>query len=449
MIQLSFPTKKLKEYIKRVNVKLKDTNYNQDDLTVYGVTNTEGITITGNQTSEDLSNYIVLKENQLAYNPYRVNVGSIGLAPKGLLGLVSPAYIVFETTEELSAEFLYYYLKSSLGVNLIKWYGDRGGVRSALRYNDLCEIDIPDLNLNQQMSVLKKMKEANTEIDEFNNEVHCQEQLISKLRQSILQEAVQGKLAPQDPNDEPASLLLQKIKEEKERLIKEGKIKKEKPLPPISEDEIPYELPKGWELVYINDIAFVTKLAGFEYTKYLSTAISNKGDVPIIRAQNIKMNKFIENTEEFISYDLSEKLNRSAVYKKCLLMTFIGAGIGEVAIFDKNTRFHLAPNVAKIEIFNNFSFNIDEKYILYYLMSEIGQNDIFRFQKATAQPSLSMETIRKVRTPIPPLNEQKRIVEKVDQLMALCDELEKNIEQSKKDSELLMQSVLQEAFKEA
>ena len=73
-----------------------------------------------------MGNYIVLKENQLAYNPYRVNVGSIGLAPKGLLGLVSPAYIVFETTEELSAEFLYYYLKSSLGVNLIKWYGDRG-----------------------------------------------------------------------------------------------------------------------------------------------------------------------------------------------------------------------------------------------------------------------------------------------------------------------------------
>ena len=79
-------------------------------------------------------------------------------------------------------------------------------------------------------------------------------------------------------------------------------------------------------------------------------------------------------------------------------------------------------------------------------MSEIGQNEIFRFQKATAQPSLSMETIRKVRIPIPPLNEQKRIVEKVDQLMALCDELEKNIEQAKKDSELLMQSVLREAF---
>ncbi|WP_213996912.1 restriction endonuclease subunit S [Tepidanaerobacter syntrophicus] len=449
MIQLSFPTKKLKEYIKRVNVKLKDTNYNQDDLTVYGVTNTEGITITGNQTSEDLGNYIVLKENQLAYNPYRVNVGSIGLAPKGLLGLVSPAYTVFETTEELSAEFLYYYLKSSLGVNLIKWYGDRGGVRSALRYNDLCEIDIPDLNLNQQMSVLKKMKEVNTEIDEFNNEVHCQEQLISKLRKNILQEAVQGKLVPQDPNAEPASVLLERIKEEKERLIKEGKIKKGKPLPPIAEDEIPYELPKGWEWVYINDIAFVTKLAGFEYTKYLSTAISESGDVPIIRAQNIKMNKFIENANEFISYDLSEKLSRSAVYKKCLLMTFIGAGIGEVVIFNKNNRFHLAPNVAKIEIFNNFSFNIDEKYILYYLMSESGQNEIFRFQKATAQPSLSMDTIRKVRIPIPPLSEQKRIVQKVDQLMALCNELEKNIEQSKKDSELLMQSVLQEAFKEA
>lgn len=448
MLQLSFPTKKLKGYIKRINIKLRDTSHKQENLTVYGVTNKDGITITGIQASEDLSNYLMLLENQFAYNPYRINVGSLGLAPKGLIGLVSPAYIIFETTEELNSEFLYYYLKSSLGLNLIKWYGDRGGVRSALGYNDLCNIDIPDLSLEQQIILLNKMKEINVGLDEFSNEICYQEEYISKLRQSILQEAVQGKIVPQDPNDEPASVLLERIKDEKEKLIKEGKLKKEKPLPPIAEDEIPYELPKGWEWAYINEVAFVTKLAGFEYTKYLSTAISNSGKIPIIRAQNIKMNRFIDNNSEFISTELSVKLNRSALYKKCILMTFIGAGIGEVAIFDKSNRYHLAPNVAKIEIFNNYSTNIEEKYALYYFMSEIGQKDIFRFLKATAQPSLSMETIRKVRVPIPPLDEQIRIIQKVDQFMSLCDELEKSIEQSKKQSELLMQSFLQEAFKE-
>jgi len=447
MIQLSFPTKKLKEYIKRVNVKLKDTNYNQDDLTVYGVTNTEGITITGNQTSEDLSNYIVLKENQLAYNPYRVNVGSIGLAPKGLLGLVSPAYIVFETTEELSAEFLYYYLKSSLGVNLIKWYGDRGGVRSALRYNDLCEIDIPDLNLNQQMSVLKKMKEANTEIDEFNNEVHCQEQLISKLRQSILQEAVQGKLVPQDPNDEPASVLLERIKEEKERLIKEGKIKKEKPLPPISEDEIPYELPNGWKWARLGEVLYSTE-AG-KSPNCVDNPV-NGDEWGVIKTTAIQKNAFLENENKILPKDFPLR-DKYKININDVLITRAGPKnrVGIVCCVNELTKnLILSDKTVRLTLSNDL---ISHKYISLALNSKPIRP--FIEQKMTgmaeSQVNISQNDMRNFPIPIPPLNEQKRIVEKVDQLMALCDELEKNIEQSKKDSELLMQSILQEAFKEA
>jgi type I restriction enzyme S subunit len=439
MIQLSFPTKKLKKYIKRVNVKLKDTNYNQHDLTVYGVTNTEGITITGNQTSEDLGNYIVLKENQLAYNPYRVNVGSIGLAPKGLLGLVSPAYIVFETTEELSAEFLYYYLKSSLGVNLIKWYGDRGGVRSALRYNDLCEIDIPDLNLNQQMSVLKKMKEVNAEIEEFNNEVHCQEQLISKLRQSILQEAVQGKLVPQDPNDEPASILLERIKEEKERLVKEGKIKKEKPLPPISEDEIPYELPEGWEWCRLQE-AIDVRDGTHDTPKYVES-----GGYPLVTGKDFYSGKLEFSQTKYISKEDYEKIIlRSKVDRGDILFSMIGGNIGSMVIFEEDIEIAI-KNVALFKKY--YEGSVDNKYLFYFLKANI--NNIKTLSKGGAQPFVSLNILRNYLFALPPFEEQKRIVEKVDQLMALCDELEKNTEQSKKDSELLMQSVLQEAFKGA
>ncbi len=434
MIQLSFPTKKLKKYIKRVNIKLKDTNYNQNDLTVYGVTNTEGITITGNQTSEDLSNYIILKENQLAYNPYRVNVGSIGLAPKGFIGLVSPAYVVFETTEELSAEFLYYYLKSSLGINLIKWYGDRGGVRSALRYNDLCEIDIPDLTLNQQISLLNKMKKLNTEIEGFNNEVHYQEQLISKLRQSILQEAVQGKLVPQDPNDEPASVLLERIKEEKERLIKEGKIKKEKPLPPITEDEIPYELPKGWEWVRLGEIG----ISNIGLT-YKPTDIGSKG-IPVLRANNIKNGKIDYNDLILVDKKVSENL----LVKKDDILICVRSGskalVGKAALIEKeNMTFGAFMAVYR---------SCCNKYIHKFINSSLFRQQLDGANTTTIN-QITQNMLKNIIFPLPPLNEQKRIVEKVDQLIALCDELEKNIEQSKKDSELLMQSVLQEAFKEA
>ncbi len=82
---------------------------------------------------------------------------------------------------------------------------------------------------------------------------------ISDLRKSILQYAVQGKLIPQDKNDEPASILLKRIKKEKEELIKQGKIKKEKPLPPITPDEVPYELPQGWEWVRLGEVCDVVK----------------------------------------------------------------------------------------------------------------------------------------------------------------------------------------------
>jgi len=441
MIKLSFPTKKLKKYIKRVNIKLKDTNYNQNELTVYGVTNTEGITITGNPTSDDLSNYIVLRENQLVYNPYRVNVGSIGLATKGLIGLVSPAYIVFEATEELNAEFLYYYLKSSLGIKLIKWYGDRGGVRSALRYEDLCEIDIPDLNLMQQVSVLNKMKEVDKEIENFNNEVSYQKQLISKLRQSTLQEAVQGKLVPQDPNDEPASVLLEKLNEEKEKFIKEGKIKREKPLPPITDDEIPYDLPKGWEWVRLGSISDIstgcTPLKSNE-SYYLG------GKIPWCTS-TVTGNEYVSEANNYITNKALEECNLKLYPVGTLIMAMYGQGKTRGQITELLIETTINQACAAVILMSN---EIEHrKYVKMFLKRVY--NDIRSLAEGGAQPNINLVKVKKLVLPLPPLNEQKRIVEKVDQLMALCDELEKNIQQSKKDSEMLMQSVLQEAFKEA
>jgi type I restriction enzyme S subunit len=132
--------------------------------------------------------------------------------------------------------------------------------------------------------------------------------------------------------------------------------------------------------------------------------------------------------------------------KPSLLVTFIGAGIGDVAIFDKPNRWHLAPNVAKLEPFNENNERIDIKYLLYYLVSKIGQSELFKFWKATAQPSLSMGTIRQAIVTLPPLAEQKRIVKKVDQLMNLCNELELRVKENQNNSELLMEAVLKEAF---
>ena len=197
----------------------------------------------------------------------------------------------------------------------------------------------------------------------------------------------------------------------------------------------PYELPEGWVWTTIEELFFVTKLAGFEYTDCLTKdSISRNNEVPIVRAQNVRMGSFVENANEAISEALSLQLERSALIKKCLLMTFIGAGIGDTCIFPALKRCHLAPNVAKIEPYSN---EIDLKYALYYLMSDLGQLGVRGISKSTAQPSLSMATIRGMDLALPPLAEQYHIVAEIEKWFALIDQ----IEQSKAD----LQTVIKQA----
>ncbi|MDB8976433.1 restriction endonuclease subunit S [Parabacteroides merdae] len=181
-------------------------------------------------------------------------------------------------------------------------------------------------------------------------------------------------------------------------------------------------MPESWVWTNIEELFFVTKLAGFEYTDYFTKdTISSNNEVPIVRAQNVRMGYFVENTNEAISEALSQQLERSALTKECLLMTFIGAGIGDTCIFPALKRCHLAPNVAKIEPYSN---KIDLKYGLYYLMSDLGQLGVRGISKSTAQPSLSMATIRSLDVALPPLTEQYRIVAEIEKWFELIDQIE-------------------------
>ena len=214
------------------------------------------------------------------------------------------------------------------------------------------------------------------------------------------------------------------------------------------DEEIPFEIPQGWEWERIGNVFFVTKLAGFEYTKFFTKeALSASNPIPIVRAQNVRMGFFEENKNEAISEMLSNQLKRSALNKKCLLMTFIGAGIGDTCIFPAERKNHLAPNVAKIEPLDD-SISLD--YAVFALMSPCGQRGVNAIKKSTAQPSLSMETIRKLLIPIPPLKEQKCISLKLSEALPLVEKYSKvQEEQNQLNVEiqyLLKKSILQEAI---
>lgn len=445
MKKLSFPTVKLGNFICEVKEKVKNADLSQENFTIYGVTNTDGITVTNNKASDDLSNYTVLRENQFAYNPYRVNVGSIGLSSPGTFGAVSPAYIVFETNGQINNEFLLYYLKSSLGINLIKWYGDRGGVRSALRFSDLKKIDFPDITLEQQNKLLIKIKRLDELLYDMNKNLSVDK--IADLRQSILQQAVEGKLCKQDPNDEPASVLLKKIKAEKERLIAEKKIKKQKPLPPISEEEKPFDLPKGWEWCRLGEICQF--LGGFAYKSNRYSKMSNN---LVIRLGNVKNDKLLAETNPVYIDDLYAK--ETDQYKLSIgdiLVTMTGTR-GKRDYFyshcitsDDLSFYNLFLN-QRVGCLRSIAF-VQPSYLVKFLKSKTVLDYIFATETGTAnQGNIGAGSITMIPLPIAPLEEQRRIVEKINALFLLCNELENSIFDSQTYSSQLMEAVLKEAF---
>ena len=320
-----------------------------------------------------------------------------------------------------------------------------GDTKSAIKGNTLNSdsldaLLIPLPPIMEQKRIFDKLHELTTPLLDYG----AAEQKVTelnvnfpeRLKKSILQEAVQGKLVSQDPSDEPAETLLERIRAEKQRLIKEGKIKKDKHESVIFrrdnshyekldgverciDDELPFDIPESWAWVYLGNISFVTKLAGFEYTKYIAPALTSYG-IPLFKGKNIQSGKLIERFEGFIPETVSDELWRSQLSKRCLLTPYVGS-IGNVAVFPGTYKAHLGSNVGKIEPYSDNGVLIE--YILYFLRSAPGYEQLTKYKKATAQESISIEAIRNVLMPIPPLNEQERIVSAIDTVLSKVQKL--------------------------
>lgn len=381
----------------------------------YVFSSEEKITVKGLNSSSAK----VFPKNTILYTIF-ATIGTVGIL--GIEAATNQAVAGITFYGEYCLDYMYYVL---VGLKDILVSKGKGMAQMNINQTILKNTPIPLPPLAEQERIVAKIEELMPLVEEYGK---AEEQLTKlnaefpdKLRKSILQQAVQGKLTERDPADEPASELIKRIKTEKEALMKSGKIKKEKTLPEITEDEKPFDIPDTWEWSNINSLFWVTKLAGFEYTKFFTKeTISPDNEVHIVRAQHVKMNRFIENDNEAIPIDLSLQLERSALTTECLLMTFIGAGIGDTCIYNSAIRHHLAPNVAKIAPQTQ---GIYLPYYLIWLMSPAGQANVEVIKKSTAQPSLSMKTIRSIQVAVPPLPEQKRIVKRVEELLALCDGL--------------------------
>lgn len=442
---MEFKKYNLGDLIENFSVRARDYG-GSEGLEFLGVSNDDGIVKSKSAAEHKGEEYKIIEKGCFAYNPYRVNIGSIAYMKEDTKGLISPAYVIFKTKpNSVKDNLLFKFLKSAEGLRQIRFHA-RGTVRQALRFEDLCKIELSIPTYYEQEKLISKIENIEVETKQISTEAIYQLDLVKQLRQSFLSEAMRGKLVK--PNhvegQETGQQLLEKIKAEKTKLIKSKKLKaglaSSQSLSLITN----HIIPKNWCWCKADEILFITKLAGFEYSKYIK--LSPQGDVPVIRAQNVRPFKIEKTNLLFIDRETSLLLNRCALTKKCLLVTFIGAGIGDISTFDESERWHLAPNVAKMEPFEGCEDLLNIKFLNYFLMSYNGQKEIFKHVKATAQPSLSMGTLRDIDLPLPSLKEQQEIVAKLEQLMAFCDNLEESIKESQNHNGMLLQQVLREAL---
>jgi len=184
------------------------------------------------------------------------------------------------------------------------------------------------------------------------------------------------------------------------------------------EDEIPFEVPEGWAWSKINTISFVTKLAGFEYTKNIAPNLCEDG-IPLFKGKNVQNSTIVYEFESFIPKSVSDELQRSQITKKCILTPYVGT-IGNIGIHSRPGKYHLGSNVGKIELYND-NIVLLEEYVVSYLQSGFGYRQLTKHMKATAQASISIEAIRDVYIPIPPSNEQLRMWEALSKALATID----------------------------
>ena len=240
-----------------------------------------------------------------------------------------------------------------------------------------------------------------------------------KLRKKILDLAMRGKLIPQDSQDEPASVLLEKIKEEKAQLIKEKKIKKSKPLPEITEEEKPFEIPESWEWVRLGEVGVWG--AGATPSRKKDAYYTN-GTIPWLKTGDLN-DGIIKYTEEKITKKALEETSVKLNDKGNVLIAMYGATIGKLGIADYELTTNQACCGCKPFIYNWFLF--------YYLLKS--RDRLIKMGAGGAQPNISKQKIESFLCPLPPLAEQKHIVAKVEE----CMQVIKTIEDSSKEYEKL------------
>lgn len=399
----------------------KSTEYEKSGVQVVRISDLADDTVSTKDAvyyskKDELNQYLVVKNSFLIC--LTGSIGKMAWVQDNIPRYLNQRVGMYISYDVSITPYLWLFLHSPYVIN--QWIASKTSTNGNIKNSNVTEALCPIPPLAEQERIVAKIEELMPLIEEYGK---AEEQLTKlnaefpdKLRKSILQQAVQGKLTERDPADEPASELIKRIKTEKEALIKSGKIKKEKLLPAITDEEKPFDIPDTWEWVRLSDICNIS-----DGTHQTPTYVEH--GIPFISAQNVKPYRFLPENHRDVSYEDYLEYNKNISPEKGdILMARVGAGIGEAAIIDQDFEFSIYVSLTLIKC---YSKEFDMMYLLHVLNSPIGRKlaEKKTLGKGASQGNLNLIFIREFVLPIPPLAEQKRIVKRVEELLALCDGL--------------------------
>ena len=375
----------------------------------------------------------VFEKGDILYSKLRPYLLKILVAPDG--GICTPEIVPFTVYGGISAEYIVNFLKSPYIDGIVN--GETYGMKMPRVGTDtIINLLTPLPPLAEQKRIVAKIEELLPFIEKY-EQAETKLTALNKsfpemLKKSILQEAVQGKLVPQNPDDEPASVLLERIRTEKQELIKQGKIKKSKhesiivtrdkiPYEIIDgkerciADEVPFEIPESWEWARIFSIGAIIRGSGIKRTETI-----NKGK-PCIRYGELYTTYNIQfsNTVSFVSDNLFEKCKK--ITTGDLLFTLTGENKPDIA----KTITYIGEK--EVAIGGDLAYwtchGMNSLYLTYFMCSPYAVNCKIKLATGDIIVHISGEKIGSILMPVPPLPEQKRIVEKIEELMTFCEKL--------------------------
>lgn len=405
----------------------RESRFKPKDKAIAGLKRIDKIDFSGTiYLSDKPSNtdMIIVKKGDLVISGINVEKGAMSVyqGKEDVTATIHYSSYSFDE-KKIDIEFLKMFLKSPEFKIALKEQVP-GGIKTEIKPKHLLplEVNIPT-QISDQKEIVKRFTGIRKLSSSVDTEIINQQDLLTQLRQSFLREAMQGKLVKQDPKDGHAKDLLEKIKAEK---AKSGR--KEKEFPPIKPEEIPFEIPENWVWCRFSDVVLVESnlVSPFDFPNH-----------PHVAPDNIE-----KNTGKLLAYKtVKEDDVRSAnhyFYAGQLVYSKVRPKLNKVVLVD-------FEGLCSADMYPLRSL-IDPSFLKFCMLSEFFLTEVDRFDNRVKMPKINQNQLSQIPIILPPLAEQIRIVEKLTELLNLCDLLQASIQASQQQNELLLQQVLKEAL---